>query len=91
MCHPAPVLSRCTCVMLAVTQVHKNAQCLSPLLTRPRHCLCSCHRYWIILSERILRQFVATPALGRGPRFVQWMQDTAATDPGPMTAFKLAM
>lgn len=60
------------------------------------HTLCVLHaavlcRYWIILAERILRQFVATPVLGRGPRFVQWMRDTAAADPGPITAFKLAM
>lgn len=48
-------------------------------------------RYWIILAERILRQFVATPVLGRGPRFVQYMRDAAAADPGPITAVKLAM
>lgn len=48
-------------------------------------------RYWIILAERILRQFVATPALGRGERFVQWMRDATVADPGPVTAIKLAM
>lgn len=61
---------------------------------------CSCHvhasvllllRYWLIFAERALRQFIATPALGRGQRFVQYMLDATAADPGPVTAFKLAM
>jgi len=48
-------------------------------------------RYWIILTERILRQWVATPALGRGHNFVAWLRDTAAANQGAGTAVKLAM
>lgn len=48
-------------------------------------------RYWLILAERLLRQWVATPALGRGPRFVQFLGESAAADPGLATAVKLAM
>lgn len=71
-----------------------TTMCLHTALLKPQ-CnawvnIHSC-RYWIILSERLLRQFVATPVLGRGARFVQWMQEAAAADPGPLMAFRLAM
>jgi hypothetical protein len=48
-------------------------------------------RYWLILAERLLRQWIATPALGRGPRFVQFLSESAAADPGLATAVKLTM
>jgi hypothetical protein len=31
------------------------------------------YRYWLILAERVLRQCIATPLLGRGPRFHAWI------------------
>ncbi|WIA39137.1 hypothetical protein OEZ86_005266 [Tetradesmus obliquus] len=30
-------------------------------------------RYWLLLGERVLRQIIATPLLGRGPRFAAWL------------------
>lgn len=85
---PRSFLASVYCCVLAL----KGYQMALLLLPGARHIKAhSRARYWIILAERVLRQFVATPVLGRGPRFVQWMRDAAAADPGPITAFKLAM
>lgn len=37
--------------------------------------------YWLILGERVLRQFLATPLLGRGPRFAPWLREQAQGSP----------
>ncbi|WIA22769.1 hypothetical protein OEZ86_009726 [Tetradesmus obliquus] len=48
-------------------------------------------RYWLILTERVLRQCVATPVLGRGPRFLSWLAQQAADSSKPMLCMRLLM
>jgi hypothetical protein len=58
----------------------------SPPPPPPRH-----RRYGLILAERLLRQFIATPLLGRGPRFRTWLQQAHASSSPLLLVLKLSV
>ena len=49
------------------------------------------HSFWLILAERLLRQLVATPLLGRGHSFHSWVVAQSASPQRGMFCIRLLL